>query len=204
MTETYIKPEITVEEFTKYFNNAVRRLKKFKCSSMEFAIDHWRVPEKWYLSLIETTHLRVYNLYPIKKYDTVAGILFLKKPCTKFNQLIAWISKYKCNDYDLDNIETKLYVADVCGKRGRWYPNDERRKDYLCHNEAWCDRVKKRLRKMRNTGDTVIVYPKLIEEFENYEESIRNETELYGCVSHTLRFKVVTPGGKLKFDDVIY
>jgi hypothetical protein len=204
MTETYIKPEITVEEFTKYFNNAVRRLKKLKCSSMEFSLDHWRVPKKWYLSLIETTHLRGFNLYPIKKYDTVAGILFLKKPCAKFNQLIAWLNKYSISNLNVDNIETMLYVADVCGKRGRWSRDDERRREFLCHNEAWCEKVKKELQKVRNTGDKLQVRIDMVDNFENMEESIRNETELYGSILRTLHFMITTPGGKVKFNSIIY
>lgn len=206
MAEGYIKPKITLEGFTKYFNNDIRRLRKLKSNSMEFVAGggYYDVPEKFYLSLLETVHIRGYNLYPIKKYDTVTGILFLKKPCTKFNQLIAWISKYKCNDYDLDNIETKLYVADVCGKRGKWSKNDERRRDYLCHNEAWCERVKKGLQKVRNTGDKVEIAIDLVENFENMEESIRNETELYGSILRTLHFMITTPGGKVKFNAIIY
>lgn len=206
MNETYIKPEITVEEFTKYFNNAVRRLKKLKCNSMEFIAGggYYNVPEKFYLSLIGTTRLRRYNLYPIERYGCVVGILFLRKPCTKFKQLMSWIDKYGTKNFSSSHVETALYVADVCGKRGKWSVEDERRKDYFCHNDKWCEKVKSTLQKLRNTYDKIYVSIETIEEFENMEESIRNETELYGCVLHTLHFRVVTPGGKVKFDSDIY
>lgn len=205
MDEIYNKPVITTEDFSRFLNNAVRRMKKFKCTSMEFVAGggHFEVPEKLYTGLIEVTHMRGFNLYPIKKYGTVTGVLFLKKPCAKFKQLISWINKYSSQGCS-DNIETELFTSSICGKRGRWSIEDARNKDYLCHDEAWCDRVKKTLQKIRNTGDRIEVSVDTIEDFENMEESIRNETELYGSITRTLHFSVITPGGKVKFDSVIY
>lgn len=197
--------EMSVEEFTKIFNNTVKRVRLAKYPSMEFIPSVYAyIPERWYTEMIKMVHMRGINLYPIERYGYIKGILFLKKPCSKFKQLIAWISKHGCTDFSLDNIETKLYVADVCGKRGKWYKEDERRKEYLCHNDTWCDKVKKQLQKVRNTGDKVEVRMETVEDFENMEDSIRNETELYGSVLHTLHFKVITPGGKVKMDTVIY
>ena len=202
---TLNKCNMSVEEFTRIFNNAVKRVRLTKCSSMEFIPSTYSsVPEEWFLGMIRTVHMKGINLYPIEQYGHVTGILFLKRPCAKFNQLTAWLTKYGQMDFSLNDIETKLYVADVCGKRGKWSIEDEHRKDYLCHNESWCDRVKKQLQKTRNTGDKVEVSLKTVEHFENMEESIRNETELYGCVLHTLHFKITTPGGKVKMDTIVY
>lgn len=211
MVDTYINPVITIEQFSKFFNNAVKRMKKSKLNSMEFIAGggHYNVPEKYYLGLLNTVHLRGFNVYPIKKYGATVGILFLKKPCAKFNQLISWLNKYTSNQYgykdvDFKDIETTLYVARVCGKRGKWSKEDERGKEYLCHDENWCERVKKILQKTRNTGDRIEVLRETVEDFENMEDSIRNETELYGSVIHNLHFKIVTPGGKVKFNSTIY
>jgi hypothetical protein len=199
------KTEMPFEKFTDWFNNTVYRIRKAKWPSMDF-IPGWiyDCPKRWILGAIQSTNVRGYNLYPIERFDKVIGILFLKKPCAKFNQLIGWVDKYCTNGFNTGDIETKLYVADICGKRGVWSPRDEHRKEYLCHNPKWCDRVKKQLQKLRNTGDKVEVFIDTVEDYENLEESIRNETELYGSVLYTLHFKVTTPGGKVKFDGVIY
>lgn len=197
--------KITVEQFTKLFNDAVKRFRKGKYNSMEFIPYLDGEPhEQWFTGVLNTVHMRGVNLYPIERYGYVAGILFLRKPCTKFKQLMSWIDKYGTKNFSLSHVETALYVADVCGKRGRWSVEDERRKDYFCHNDKWCEKVKSTLQKLRNTYDHIYVSIETIEEFENMEESIRNETELYGCVLYTLHFRVVTPGGKVKFDSVIY
>ena len=197
--------DVTVKQFTKLFNAAVKRFKAQKCESMEFVPYLDGEPhEQWFAGVLNTVHMRGVVLHPIERYGYTVGILFLRKPHSKFTQLMSWLDKYGHKNFNVNHIESKLYVADVCGKRGRWSTEDECRKDYLCHNDKWCEKVKKSLQEMRNTGDNIEVSRETVEHFENMEESIRNETELYGCVLHTLHFKVTAPGGKVKFDSVIY
>lgn len=201
MTE---KDKQAFEKFRKEFNETVKIFKKGGYKSLEFIPD-CEFDSNLFWAIRRATRIRGAELWPIKSYDgDTIGILFLKKPCDKFMQLLRWLNKYATKNVHYAFIEQSLYVADVCGKRGKWSLRDEHRKKYLCHNPEWCNRVKKTLQGIRHTGDQLEVGFRTVEDFENLEESIHNETELYGSVLHTMYFKVTTPGGKVKFDGVIY
>ena len=196
---------VTQKDFVRLFNTAVTRFKREKCMSMEFIPYMDGEPhEQWFNGVLNTVHMRGVTLYPIERYGYVVGILFLRNPHLKFKQLMSWIDKRCQKKFDCKHIEKELYAASVCGKRGRWSSEDEYHKAYLCHDGDKCDKIKKQLQKVKNTRDIVEVSLETDENFENMEESIRNETELYGSVTHTLRFKIITPGGKVKMDSVIY
>lgn len=200
------KDKQTFEKFRKEFNKAFQEYKKSgEVIRLWFPSD--MVPERYYDVVLDTVHPR--GIVLIKRNNLEGqGIYFFKKPCGKFNQLLNWIDKY-CTwrqycEVHRNYLELKLYSADIFGKRGLWEPRDEKRKEYLCHNPERCDSIKKKLQELRNTGDKVEIYIETIGDYENLEESIRNETELYGSVLYALHVKVITPGGKVKFSGVIY
>ena len=140
----------------------------------------------------ETSHW-----WNLSEFTDVKSVYLVPKPCKEYGQLQRWLAKYA--NFNLKDYE--LYSVELFGKRGRY--DESGMKEFLCHQPLRCKKALERLRKERTTGCTLSVKLKN-EDDGNYDESVRYETEYYGCRTRIMDVTINTKGGKKKATISIY
>jgi hypothetical protein len=95
----------------------------------------------------------------------------------------------------------ELYSVELFGKRGRY--DESGMKEFLCHQPLRCKKALETLRKARTSGCTLSIKLKN-EDDGNYDESVRYETEYYGCRTRIMEVTINTKGGKKKATISVY
>lgn len=140
----------------------------------------------------ETSHW-----WNLSEFTDVKQVYLVPKPCKEYTQLQKWLAKY--GNFNLKDFE--LYSVSLFGKRGRY--DESGMKEFLCHQPLRCKKALERLRKERTTGCTLSIKLKN-EDDGNYDESIRYETEYYGCRTRIMEVTINTKGGKKKATISVY
>ena len=145
----------------------------------------------------ETTYNETSSWWNVSKFIDVKSVCLVPKPCKEYTQLQKWLAKHA--NFNLKDYE--LYSVRLFGKRGRY--DESGRKVFLCHQPERCKKALEDLRKARTTGCTLSVTLKNEDE-GNYDESVRYETEYYGCRERMMIVDINTKGGKKKASVMVY